>query len=173
MRYALFTASLLASTLMLASGCGKATEVAQEKAIEAALSQDGVKADVELDSRGDAVSYTSTTDDGTTMSAGDNVKLPEKFPADIPVVEGWKIQLVTGLAEKNMFNVMAVSQKKMDEVADFYKKELAAKGWKEITSTSVPGMMRTAEYEKENRATVVIISSSEEGTLVNLSTGDK
>jgi len=173
MRYVLFSATLGLSLLFSATGCGKATEVAQEKVIEAALSQEGVKADVNLNSDGGVSTYNATTPDGTTMSAGENVKLPDDFPKDVPAFEGWKIQVVTGMVEKKMFNVMAVANKPLEAVAEFYKKELAAQGWKETTSTNVPGMMRTAEYEKDNRAVAVMISSSEEGTLINLSTGEK
>ena len=174
MRYPLFISSVLAVALLSLAGCGKTAEVAQEKAVEAALSKDGVKAKVDMDSEGNAVKYSATTSDGTTLSIGENTALPRDFPADIPVLDGWKIQMTNGAAEKHMINVLASSDKTMDDVTAFYKKHAVEKGWREVTGTNVPGMMRTMEFEKENRMLMLMISTTEEKwTAVNLMTGDK
>jgi len=174
MRYSLFTVFTLASVLLALQGCGKASDVAQEKAIEAAISRDGVKADVDIDSDGNAVNYSATTADGATISVGEKTALPKDFPSDIPVLEGWKLQMVSGDPASHMTTVLASSDKTLDDVAGFFKKELVAKGWKEVTGTNVPGMMRTMEFGKDKRMVTLMISASEDKTTsVNLVTGDK
>jgi hypothetical protein len=67
---------LLISLILAGTGCGKAKEVVAEKAIEAALSQDGKQADVKLDKNGKAMSMTIKGADGKDQ------KMDMKFDQD-------------------------------------------------------------------------------------------
>ncbi|MFM1920409.1 MAG: hypothetical protein RLZZ303_2043 [Candidatus Hydrogenedentota bacterium] len=172
MRYIKSLSLCAVATLIPAMGCGKAAEVTQEKMIEASLAGEGVDANVDISADGGAMNLSATTEDGkVSFSAGENVSLPEGFPTDIPIPQGWKVNLVNTEAQSELFNVVATVPKPFAEVSEFFKKEVAAKGWQEVSTTNVPGMMLAAEYSKDGRTLNVVVNASDgPESTVSLST---
>jgi len=187
----------LAIVVALPLGCGcrqkvtdKIAEKAIEKAIESDAKKDGKDVDVKMDMKGgsmsikskdgsgnvdmkaDGQSFTIKTQDGTVVS-GDAAKLPDTFPKDVPVYPGAKLALVSTATQNEMFNVNMTSTDTIENVASYYKKELAAKGWTETQSMTQGGdqPMQMLNYTKEDRMAMVMASRDGDKTTITLATG--
>jgi hypothetical protein len=117
---AIAVVALLAVAVM-ASGCAEMIGQAAKGAVESAT---GVK----VDTSGNSVSITGS--DGSTLSSTEG-KLPEGFPADVPVYEPGTI--TTGIATEGesgkSFMVGIDTEDAAGVVYDWYKSELESGGW--------------------------------------------
>lgn len=128
------------------SGCGAIAEKATETAIEQST---GVK----IDKDGEQV--TIEGEDGAVGAVGEDVKLPDDFPADVPVYEG---EIKAVIAGENQWTVSLETPDDAQTVLDFYAEKLAADGWKkEMTANTPDGGMYSAS--KGERAVSVAVSS--------------
>jgi hypothetical protein len=189
--------ALLAALVVLPIGCGcqkkitsKVTEKAIEKAIESNAKKDGKDVDVKLDSDKGAVSITSKdgsetvkmssdknsvsvqTGDGA-FSSGDSAKLPDNFPKDVPLYSNAKLEFVSTQAKDEMFSINFTSQDPIEKVADFFKKELAAKGWTEEQNINQAGdqPMQMMTSQKGDRSIMVTISRESDKTSIAVISG--
>jgi hypothetical protein len=177
------------------AGCGKAKEsVAQkavEKAMETAASKDGTK--VELDKnkmtvttkdggsttltaseKGDAL--TMKTADGTvTMTSGDNAKVPDDFPKDIPLYPGAKPNSASSSSKDKAFTLQFTTKDPVDKVGEHFKKEIIAQGWTEGMVMSTPGEQATMmlNYTKGDRSLMVTVAKDADNTSILLTTASK
>lgn len=108
---------------------------------------------------------TYKTDNGTVTVGGNS--LPSNWPSDVPQYPGAKIQYSgssnpqTGEAGVSVvFEVNAAAQ----TVVDFYKRELASKGWK-IDSTATMGSATIIGASKGGKIFSVSVVDSGNGTV--------
>lgn len=145
-----------------------------ESLIEHAAKQDGQDVDVDIQGSGDAMSITVQGEQGGyTMTSGAGSEPPKDMPQDVPVYPGLNVQFTHAVSEQQLFNVSGDTTAAASEVLAFYKKEAAAKGWTEQTSsqTNTEGQqMHLLMYQKENRMMQVVIQSEGEKTTVTVNT---
>jgi len=146
---------VVVGSLMRSSG-----EYAAERALERAVGGD---ADIDYDDGG----VTVKTDEGEWSTGGE---MPKDWPADVPVYAGAKVlssassNPATGAAG---VYVALRSSDAASRVADFYKQELAAKGWTIVgTATVNEGTYLTAK--KDGRALSLAVGSDGEGTTISI-----
>ncbi|MBI5093027.1 MAG: hypothetical protein HZB26_11390 [Candidatus Hydrogenedentes bacterium] len=181
--------SLVVIGLPLA-GCGKAKETVVEKAIEAAASKDGAKVDIEkgkmtittkdgestLTSNEQGNALTMKTPEGTvTVSSGENAKVPDDFPKDIPLYPGAKPATVTSSSEKMEFMLTFTTKDPVEKVGEHFKKEVTAQGWTEGMVMNTPGEQATQmlNYTKGGRSLMVVISKQSDDTTIQVTTSGK
>ncbi len=79
---------------------------------------------------------------------------PEDAPADIPLYEGEKSAFIGSPQSVSYF-----ADAEFQDVVDFYKREMPANGWQLKGTEKVTGdTMFEAEYEKEDRSAVVVVT---------------
>lgn len=179
-------------------GCGqkladKAAEKIVEKTIEKQAAKDGQKVKVDL-SKGEMTVESkgageggesfkmSTKDnstsveksDGSKMVMGEAAAVPANFPKDVPLYEGMKLTMVAFDAPQEMFSISATTPDSVAKVADFYKEKAKANGWAEEVSIAQGGdQMYTLGYSKEKRNLNVMVMKTDEGTGIQITTGNK
>ena len=176
-----------------ATGCGKKaedklSEKLTEKLLEKSLSQDGVKAKVDIS--GNQMSFTTTDADGKqanvrmdgdslvvegpdgvqTFRAGGAGEMPKDFPADVYVLSG--ADVVSSISTPGGANLALKSSSPKADVVAKYAAEMKDKGW---TTESTMDMGETAmlSFAKDNRQASVIVQSEEGATSINLTVGTK
>lgn len=133
-----------------------------DKAIEAAS---GGKVKVNSDNG----QYTVTGNDGSTVQWGTN-KLPDGWPSDVSIYSGATIRYsgssnpTTGKAGAAVMFQTADSAQK---VADFYKTDLAAKGW-HVEGTYTGGTTTVMGASKDGRSLSIQIAGSDSMTSVTI-----
>jgi len=156
------------------------------EAIEEAAAREGVGIDIEssdgsmsisgTDDDGNAFSMTQseegfkiTTEDGEmAMNVGADAVLPEDFPKDVPLPKQHKLTGVMSMPEG--LSVIATSELKPEEIAQFYAKETAAKGWKKEQDIKM-GPMHMLNYTKDERTLSVTIAVEEGVTQLVVNIG--
>ena len=176
-----------------AAGCGKKSEEKlseklTEKLLEKSLSQDGVKAKVDIS--GDTMSFTTTDADGKqanvkmdgdslvvegpdgvqTFRAGGAGEMPKDFPADVYVLSG--AEVVSSISAPGGINLALKSTSSKADVVAKYSAEMKAQGW---TTQSTMDMGETAmlSFEKGDRQASVIVQVEGGATSINLTVGAK
>ena len=175
------------------AGCGKKadeklSEKLTEKLLEKSLSQDGVKANVDIS--GDTMSFTTTDADGKqsnvkmdgdslvvegpdgvqTFRAGGAGEMPKDFPADVYVLSGASV--VSSISTPGGANLSLKSGAPKAVVVAQYAAEMKDKGW---TTESTMDMGETAmlSFAKDNRTASVIVQVEDGATAINLTVGTK
>lgn len=158
----------LLGLMLLAGGCGKASEKTAEKMAEAAIqAQGGGDAKVDL-SEG---KYSVQTKDGTfEVAAGGGAKLPDGFPADIHVVKNAKVLMSAATGDGFMVNLE--SAESMDTLDAAYTKEMKAQGWT-VEATMNLGEQRSLVFKKGSRQTSVTLGKGPQGTQVIIGVSGK
>ena len=145
---------------LLLSACGKAQDKAAETLAEKALEASaGQNVDVDVDEDGQTV--TIQTDQGTIkQSTGDNLVLPEGFPTDVGLPDGYKVMSVMTMGE--VTSLVLESARSPSDVFTHFKTGQADQGWKEtLAMQGADGSM--LGFEKENRSLLVNMGPSESG----------
>jgi hypothetical protein len=143
---ALATAALVLVPAL--SACGQAAEKAAEVAMENAMSG----ADVNIEDDG----VTITDNEGNQMAAGENIQLPDNWPAEIPPFEGGTLTVVT-VSPDGVWASWTASGS-AQEAADAYGATLEAAGYTLDTESKVDA--------------AVFRSYKGNGYLLNISTAD-
>jgi len=150
---------------LILTGCKKAGEKAAEKAIEASMAKEGVKADV--DASGEKITIKS--EDGTTVySGGKSAAVPENFPKDVYVYEGATI--IAAVSVPDGFNLLMESSDSADKVLGTIKGKMAGFGWKEET-TVTQGKNAMAGYKKGERSAMVNVNGDNKTQITLTVTG--
>lgn len=173
------------------AGCGSresAQDEAAAKMVERAARAQGEEVDVEIDSRGgtfrattkegtfemtvDGGTFQATGEDGTVeYSADGGTRLPDGFPADVPVFEGLNLIMSQGSSTDQEYLVMGQTGQPVAEVARFYKETLAGQGWTagDTQQMNMGGMqMENLTFSKGERELTVSIVRQDELTRVTL-----
>ena len=176
-----------------ATGCGKKadeklSEKLTEKLLEKSLSQDGVKAKVDIS--GDTMSFTTTDADGKqsnvrmdgdslvvegpdgvqTFRAGGAGEMPKDLPADLYVQAG--AEVVSSISTPGGMNLSLKSSDSKADVVAKYAAGMKDKGW---TTESTMDMGETAmlSFAKGDRRASVIVQTEDGATSINLTVGTK
>ncbi len=185
------TCVLLTLGMVLLTGCGgeksesaapatagsAAAEKVAETIIEQSAKAQGEDVDVDIDSASGAMTISVQNEDGTQdVVTGGGAQLPKGFPEDVPVYPGLNIQMSNSMTSENVFSIVGQTTAKNDDVAAFYKKELAARGWKEesVMQQNAEGQVMTMlHYGKDTRKVHVMVMSEGDATTVSLTTGEE
>lgn len=96
-----------------------------------------------------------TNDGKITIGQGE---IPKSFPLDVSVYEGVEVQETT--EAENGVSITLKTSDSISKVTNFYKKDLAKKGWKGVTSSTFEGSsLITAK--KGNRELVISVTIDE------------
>lgn len=153
--------------LLLAAGCNKLIEKAAEGATEKAIeSASGGKVDVDLSEGG----MTMSDEDGSMqITSGDNARLPDGWPAQLPLYPG--ATLLSGAQSDDNGNTsMSVYFSTPDgsaDVAKFYEDKALAAGYTRETSHEQDGMF-IRNYAKGGQRLAVQAATEDGSTSGNL-----
>lgn len=157
MKKALVLAS--ASLLLLGAGCIPTPQSLIQNAVENKINKElGDKANIDLDDNGVTI---NNEEDGTSAKFGENVKLPENFPKEIPVLDGSKVVGVAVTKAEGSW-ISMTSDKSVEEAEAWYEDSLTADGW-EVTGSYAGGGMSTKMFEKDDLGLTVIVAAGEDG----------
>jgi len=160
-----FAIGITMVTCLFLAGCKKAGEKAAEKAIEAGMAKEGVKADV--DASGEKITIKS--EEGTTVySGGKSAAVPENFPKDVYVYEGATI--IAAVTVPDGFNLLMESSDSADKVMGTIKGKMTGFGWKEET-TVTQGKNAMAGYKKGERSAMVNVNGDNKTQITLTVTG--
>lgn len=173
-------------------GCG-GSDKAAETAAEKAMKDDGINANVDIDSQGGTMTITGTSEDGsatynvssedgqtsttvtneqgtTEVHVGERSMVPSDFPGDFPIYNGFRPVSVVDSDEKDTFNVTGTVTDSAEDVARWYKIEMPRAGWTEENVMEVPGAMTNLHYKNGDRMANISITSGPTGTVLVLTT---
>jgi hypothetical protein len=147
---------LAIATISMATGCEAIIGQAVKSGVESAT---GVK----VDQSGDSV--TMTGQDGSSVSVGEDGKLPADFPTDVPVYEGTvKTAIATDSDKGKAFMVNVETPDAPTDVFKWYEDELASGGWT-VKSTMKTGDGGLLGAEKDTTGLTVTVTPA--GTSAN------
>ena len=153
---------LLAAIVLLATGCNRSQTISTPEGEVTVTSKDK-----------DSGTFTFTGKDGQkmTMDAGGG-QLPADYPKDIPVYKDAKIVVTQTISERNGRNLVLESGDTAEVIAEFYKKELAAREWT-IENTMAAGGMNMMSATKDRRQLTVNITDADGKRTVMQFVGDE
>lgn len=97
---------------------------------------------------------------GESVSVGENAKLPDGFPSDVPIYEPSDViaSLSTG---KDSYSASLVSNDSVSKISEYYTSELSKNGWQSSEDTTSITLQSGsgATYTKGDRTLLVIIAS--------------
>lgn len=125
---------------------------------------------VETKGKDDSSSVHVTGKDGTSLDINTGKPITD-YPGDVPLYQGKSVMDMKS-GEKNARVVAVQTSDDLAKISDFYKSELASKGWK-VESTLATDKMSMYTASKDNRQLVVTISSDGKMQSVSQSIGDK
>ncbi len=157
---------MMISCLIL-GGCKKAGEKAAEKAIEAGMAKEGVKADVDVSE--DKITIRNK-DGKIEFSGGEGATVPKDFPNDVYIYEGATIK--AALTVPGGCNLQMETGDSADKVLAAIKGKMTANGWSEVMNMN-QGDHSVVQYKKGQRSTMVNVDVSGKNTLITLTTQEK
>jgi hypothetical protein len=133
-----------------------------EKIIETDLARHGVKARLDT-SEG---KMTVQTKEGTvSFSGGGRVAIPSDFPKDVLVYSGAKV--LSSVTTPKGCNLTLQTKDPTDTVLNTYKRTMTAADWEEQASINQSGMSMLS-YKKSKRTAVVVLTTSDNKTTIQL-----
>lgn len=153
--------------LALLAGCGDAGETtAAALAEQARQASNGDAAAVQVDAGGNVISF--QTEDGTLRrSEGDDVALPDDFPADIRLPDDYT--LVSVMTMGPAVSLVMRSDQAVPRLYDDFQSRQTGQGWTETLSMKGTGGWMLG-FEKGKRGLLVNLSSDVDGkSVVSLS----
>ena len=160
---------LFACLVALVAGCGKKS---RDKAIERQIEkQMGGSADATMSDKG--LSIKGRTESGEVeMTAGDQARVPDGFPKDIPLYAG--AELRSGMKVEQGFSVSLTTTDQVAAVAEWYQKRMEKEGWTQKTSMNM-GVQMMFMYEKDGRTANMVVAENPrgEGTMITLTVSER
>ncbi len=159
---ALLIISTLLISLVLIAGCAKKTTTIKTE-----------EGDVKIESEIDGGKTTIETEEGK-VEIGTESEIPDDWPSDMPVYPGAEIQGswdMTGEAGAENIAVVLITQDSVDQVKDYYKKELPANGWTIEDSGTFSGNGETFggfTITKGSRNGNITFGTSDEGVTITI-----
>lgn len=160
-------AGLLGAGVLAA--CGGGDDDAREARIERELQKRGLDGDVEVNDRGEVTKAEIRRGD---QRVGQNLSLPEGFPDDVAIPDGWNVMHTTP-APQGGFMLQALSEDSVEAIAESVRKSLSGDGWTETAADNPAPTMTRMSFEKGDRMTNVNILSAGGQNSVQLLTMDK
>ena len=154
---ALLSATLLAGVPALAA-CGDVAESAIENAAGA-----GIDGDVDIDDG----NLTVTQSDGTQVQIGENLSVPENWPAEVPTYDGGKLMTVTVDGDGSRANAMWQTDTPVADVMAAYSAALAAAGYTVGTNSDM-GELRTADFTGNGYAVTIMAITVDGATTMTV-----
>ena len=143
--------------LSLAGGCGKKEQnISVPGGGSAKVTQSGSSTTVEVSSQGEKLKVTAS-DKG--------VALPDKFPADVPIMPGATIKMAASSGE-GLSVSFSVAASQADALK-YYQDNLKAQGW-EIEATMTMGDAAMLSAKKGKRECAVNVAKEGSGSMVQL-----
>ena len=128
------------------------------------LGMNGEQSGIDVDRNSDG-SATYSNDDGTVTVGGNT--LPENWPSDAPTYANATIQYSGSsnpqTGEKGLAVVLMTSDG-AQKVVDFYKRELASKGWT-VDQTATMGASTALSAQKDTRTFVIYVADAGNGQV--------
>jgi hypothetical protein len=120
-----------------------------------------------------AASMTFTGKNGEKVQMDVNSgKVPDDYPADVPVYKDARITLSQTVSDKNGRNLVMETGDAADKIIGFYKAGLESNGWK-IEGTVAMGDMSMLTATKAARQFVVQITNSNDKRSIMQTVADK
>lgn len=156
---------VLAILLVLGlSGCGSISEKIGEKVGEE-IAGSVVGGDVEVD--GDDV--TIKTEEGDVSITGDTGEIPENFPEDVPIYDDSTVDSATSMAsgDTTTFYVNLTMEDDVSTVYEWYKAEVADKGWTITSDVLMSGDGESGQLviEKEDMEAIISMVEGEPNSI--------
>ena len=133
---AVVLAGIVALSAPVLSACGGIAEHAAEQAAEQAIGGD-------VDVEDGQVTVTDAS--GNAMAIGENVALPDDWPAEVPAYDNGQLAMVTVQADGSA-NGMWMTDVTPEEAAAAYEAQLTSAGYTSASTSNLGGMI-VAEYE--------------------------
>lgn len=161
MRKALFVP--LAAVLLLGAGCHPIQDAKEramngivDKAIEHTVKvQTGQDVDVNIKDGGMNV----TGENGASFAMGENLKLPDNFPSDVPVYGSVAIKSSSVDTAKGSVFLIMTSKDSADDISAWYKTEAKAKGWTQKSSLEMSKGNYILTFEDKDKSTLAVTVS--------------
>jgi hypothetical protein len=168
----LFVISMVALSLV-GAGCNP-FQSAQDRAAESAIER-ASGGRVKVDSSGKQMDITG--EDGTSMRVGEDIKLPDNFPKDVPVYPGAKIAAVSVSTSGDKSALMNIrSTDEVGKVVQWYADTMKKSGFKESQTMDI-GESKFKTFENGNITITCIFvaeqSKDASGTTVSLTRSEK
>jgi len=125
-------AGALLITAPVLAGCGQIAENAVEQAAEQAV---GGNVDITEDG------LTVQDDEGNNVTIGEDVPIPDNWPAEIPVLEGGALVSVMVAGDGTSVNAMWTTPATAEETMAAYGAALASAGYTVDSNTNTSGMV--------------------------------
>jgi hypothetical protein len=124
-------ALVLACGVPSLTGCGSAVQGAVEKA-----AGDAIGGNVNINSDGLSV----TDSNGNQVQIGENVKMPDNWPSQVPQFEGGKLASVMVAGDGASVNALWTTDAALPDAAKAYRDALAAAGYTQDDTMSADGL---------------------------------
>lgn len=155
---------LLVSVLVVGCSCSeKAEETIAEKIVEKALeAQTGQKADIDVENE----SMTVKTEDGEmTISSGKSAKIPDNFPKDIPMYEGYVLDMAMEVPKG--YSLSFTTKDDVSKVSEWYLDEMTDQGWTKEASMDM-GDQKMLVFKKGERGVNLVVAPDKDQTRIAL-----
>jgi len=130
-----------------------------EKAIEA---QTGQKADIDMDKE----SMTIKTEDGdVSITSGKSAQIPDNFPKDIPMYEGYVLDMAMEVPEG--YSLSFTTEDDVAKVSEWYLNEMTDEGWTKEASMDM-GSQKMLVFKKGERGVNLVVAPDEDQTRISL-----
>jgi hypothetical protein len=144
-----FVGLAMSAAMLFLVACGGSEQEQREEQIEAMARKHGIDADVAVDEAGEVTAVAINNANGTQI--GKNLKLPDGFPADVPVPEEWTIMAVSPMQGGYMLN--STSSRPVEDSLAEIRQSLTAEGWAETGFAQPAPMMTQISFAKDDRIT--------------------
>ena len=152
-------ATVLALGAPVLAGCSSAVQGAVEKA-----AGDAIGGNVDINSNGLSV----TDSNGNQVQIGEDVTMPDNWPAEVPQFEGGKLASVMVAGDGASVNAMWTTEASVADAAKSYGDALTGAGFTQ-DQTANAGGMENAQYTGNGYSVNVIVSGSDGTTSVLVS----
>jgi len=149
--------------VVLVAGCGYDSE---EKVVEEMLEK-STGGDTEVDITEQQVTIKGETEEGRyTVTGGEDIKLPEDFPADIAIYPAAKV--ISSMQMQGGISLVMTSSDDKDKVTATLKQEMGAKDWT-VKQAMNMGTQSMLLFVKNERNVNVSIGSMGNETQISIS----
>ena len=151
-----FRAGLAVCLVTLMVACGGSEQADREAEITAQATRMGIDADVTPDESGEVESVQVNSQFG---AVGQNLKLPDDFPADIPIDANWNIMSVAQVPPSGHM-LQAMADGEVEGLVATLREAFSDRGWQEGSFNQPATAMTALGFEKGNRMVNVNITDS-------------
>ncbi|MCL4692987.1 MAG: hypothetical protein KJ060_10825 [Candidatus Hydrogenedentes bacterium] len=106
------------------------------------------------------------------VTTGDEARVPDQFPSDIPLPGGLTVINVSALPDQGTYVLQGQVPEALESVSDAMKVAIEEQGWKEETPAQAQELpdMKMMNFKKDGKMLNVTLFREDAGTSVNLTT---